>query len=166
MRDRDARDATTATRQLLASQLVQDLRDQRAGLTAEQEERHRLHLLRDLAEAAERGAKPVLEDREGSAEHGSLSPARSEQLATLDQDEEMFMLVRRLRGENAEGVTAFAEKVKSLVDSLLSDSWPTVDPGLKLFAEGELESFLRRMERLDEFDESRAHVGHRALVDR
>jgi len=166
MKDRDARYATTATRQLLASQLVQDLRDLRTGLTAEDEERHRLQLLRSLAEAAERGAKPVLEDREGRAVGGSLSPARSRELATLDQDEELFMLVRRLRGENAAGVAEFAEQVKSLVDALLSSGWQTVAPALRLFAQGDLEPFLQRMERLDELEGPRTHAGHRALVDR
>jgi hypothetical protein len=165
MKDRDARNATTATRQLLASQLVQDLRDLRAGLHAEPEERHRLTLLRELAEAAERGARPVFEDREGSAVGGSLSPGRSERLATLDQDEELFMLVRTLQGERNLDVTDFAEQVKSLVDVLLTGGWQTVEPGLQVFAQGELEAFLQRMERLDELYEPGAQTAHRALVD-
>jgi hypothetical protein len=165
MKSPGAHGATTATRQLLASQLVQDLRDLRGGVTVEDEERRRLHRLRALAEAAERGAKPVLNDREGSAQGGALAPSRSKQLATLDRDEELFMLVRQLRGDSAEGVEGFAEKVKELVDSVLSQSWQAVDPGLKLFAEGELEPFLKRMERLDELDDSRAALRHRTLVD-
>jgi hypothetical protein len=152
VKDREARAATAARLQMLASQLVQDLRDLRNGLALEEpEERTRLEALRELAEGAIRGTSPAFHDREGSVRGGSLTPERSKRLAQLDEDEELYALVSTLRGQpDPDSVRDWSASVLLVVDGLLDHGWKDLAPENKSFIEHDLETFLERMERLDE----------------
>lgn len=166
MKDREARAATAARLQLLASQLVQDLRDLREGLGLDEpEERTRLEALRALAEGARRGTSPAFHDREGSARSGSLTPERSKRLAQLDEDEELYLLVSTLSGKpDPTAVRDWSLNVVLVVDRLLDKGWRDLTPEKKDFVERDLSTFLERMERLDE-SEAFAHKRRPTLID-
>jgi hypothetical protein len=159
MKDRDGRTATVAKLQLLASQLVEDLRDVRAGLAVGElpEERHRLETFRDLISSALRGAAPAFHERGNSARErgGRLTPTRSKKLATLDQDQEVFGMVRALRGGRSErdAAQAWAQRTEVVLTRLLSGGWDRLSEGDRTFIEQELETFLERMQRLDESED-------------
>jgi hypothetical protein len=153
VKDREGRAATAAQFQLLASQLVEDLRDLREGVSVDEpEERTRLETLRELAEGAQRGTSPAFHDRQGRARGGSLTPERSKRLAQLDQDEELYALVVTLRGGPSDPVSVrqWSTEVVLVVNGLLNKGWAALQPDQKTFVEHDLETFLERMERLDE----------------
>lgn len=160
MNDREGRAATTSRLQLLASHLVQDLRDLRQGLALEEpEERTRLEALRDLAERAQRGTTPAFHDREGRARGGRLTPERSKLLAQLDEDEELYGLVATLRQDpDPRATQTWSRSVIGVVDELLGQGWKSLDSDQRRFVEHDLETFLERMERIDE---SEAYIRRR-----
>jgi hypothetical protein len=123
-----------APQMLLASQLVQDLMDMQAGARTGEEERHRLELLRELAQSAKRGSAP---------DAGAWAS---------EEDEEAARLLGHLLERTPADMAAFADQVCALVDAVLEEGWGSLSPALQGSVGDELEAFLRRLERVDELE--------------
>lgn len=137
----------------LASQLVQDLRDMRTGVTLDEgpEVDARLCRFQSFVENAGNAAIPVFRDRAGAAT-GRLTPTRIQRWTSLDSDQEPFALVQMYYGgdANPEQVKDWTDRAAKVVGQLRETDWVRLEEDEKSFLEKELEPFLERLERVDE----------------
>lgn len=117
----------------------------------------RLTSVRDLFKAVQRGAHPLYAQTAGAG-GGSLL-ARTDlhsQVASLDDDVEMFMLAARLRDdEQPDQISDWARRCEQLVQAVIDEDFSKVDDEDRLRLTNEVRFFLSQLERLDEIRSDR-----------
>lgn len=159
MRQRESRVALAAAYQLMASHLIHDLRDLMSGREdADRAIRERVELLLDLVQAAQRGAEPVPgQPLDAPAHEAGAVREHGDRLANLERDEDVFDLVSRVRREDRtiSQTKHWAAHAESVLAELHDGGWKALNKPQQEFVQMDLESFLRRLERLDQTDEYR-----------
>ncbi len=158
VRQRESRVALAAAYQLMASHLIHDLRSLTSGRNLDDEVGKRVNLLLDLVRAAQRGADPVPgQPLDPPAAEGGAVRERGDRLANLERDEEVFDLVSRVRREDRsiDATRSWAKQAEAVLDDLRGSGWQGLEEPKKDFVRNDLETFLRRLERLDQTDEYR-----------
>ena len=144
--------------QLMASNLLYDLRSaRRRHEPLEADGRQRAGVLRELLQAAMRGAEPIYPAKPSDRVAGGLRPRRLERLATVARDDDAFEVVRVAKGPRADRaeIHDWSSAVAHALCTLVNDGWDGLGSEDQVALGDEFEQFLRRLERLDQLDQYR-----------
>jgi hypothetical protein len=167
-RARDAQVATAASYQLMASYLVWDLHDLLNNRGAQSGWHRRVRDLLDLLKAADRGGRPIYPPPKNLGKSGGIRTERTKRLANLDRDEDLFDLVAVVAGKsnNPSAQTLdWVGRAQGALEGML-DSNGRIAHADRTFLDKEMEPFLRRLQRLDEFDEYRPPLRSKNMIRR
>ncbi|HEV3070287.1 MAG TPA: hypothetical protein VGY76_02535 [Solirubrobacteraceae bacterium] len=158
--------ATAASYQLMASYLVWDLHDLLNNRGAPSGWHTRIRDLLELLQAADRGGQPIYPPPKSRAKSGGIRADRTERLTSLDHDADLFDLVAVVAGKSnnpKEQTVAWVRKASDALERTLGGQIAGED---RTFLDQEVEPFLRRLERLDEFDEYRPPLRSKNMIRR
>jgi hypothetical protein len=138
----------------MANYLVWDLRDLLSdGKFSDPNGEQRLSQFREMLNAAGRAAEPAHPAGPGEpARQGGARAERTERLESLSRDEELLNLVYVAHGdEDPTTAGEWAVRAAGVLDSFETGEWnePTETEGRR-FIEEEVESFLQRLQRIDQ----------------
>jgi hypothetical protein len=156
MSPRNQQPPLAAAYQLMANYLVWDLRDLLStGELSDPNASRRLNEFVEMLTAAGRAAKPA--HPSGKAKPPRQGSARAEQtkrLESLSRDQELLNLVLVAHGDDDESAAAnWATRAAGVLQSFETGNWEeTSEPEGREFIESEVESFLQRLQRIDQDD--------------
>jgi hypothetical protein len=138
----------------MASYVVWDLRDLLEEHKPKQGWQRRVEDLDLLFEAADRGAQPVYPPPSGIAgKSGSLRATRARRLETFERDDDLFELVNAIASTVTEANTvAWAKQARKALGKVLA-SEGRIAKSDREFLAGEIEPFLRRLQRADQLEQ-------------
>jgi len=157
-RARDTQVATAASYQLMASYLLWDLRDLLGEGRASSGWRARVGDLLELLRAADSGGRPIYPPPPDLAKTGGIRAERTRRLANLPRDEDLFDLVAvltRKAGKPSEQILSWINSATVALERMLAGEGEVANEQDRTFLSDEVEPFLRRLQRIDEFDEYR-----------
>jgi hypothetical protein len=153
----------SAALSLLAGLTLRDLEEVEARVTeptvisTDDLREKRLASVLNLFKAVQRGAHPLYA-RTAGVGGGSLM-AKTDlhaEVASLDDDVEMFMLAARLRdGEQPDEISGWAKRCEQLVQALIDGDFSGIDEEDRRRLTQEVRFFLNQLERLDEIRSDR-----------